>query len=70
MNDLNVRSGALSTSLNSATGTLCFEKADAGCFVLGVAGVLPCVSEHFGEGYFHVLFSRYQTEIPVEKRNY
>lgn len=44
---------------------LTFEQADAGCFVLGVRGVLPCVPQDFGESYFQVLLRSRQPEISV-----
>lgn len=44
---------------------LTFEQADAGCFVLGIGGVLPCVSQDFGESYFQVLLGSCQPEISV-----
>lgn len=42
---------------------LTFEEADAGCFVLGISGVLPCVPQDLGESYFQVLLGGCQPEI-------
>lgn len=42
---------------------LTLEEADAGCFVLGISGVLPCVPQDLGESYFQVLLGGGQPEI-------
>lgn len=49
---------------------LTFEQADAGRFVLGISGVLPCVPQDFGESYFQVLLGSRQPEIPVTEDVY
>lgn len=52
---------AFGTFLSCAMLTL--EEADAGCFVLGISGVLPCVPQDLGESYFQVLLGGGQPEI-------
>lgn len=44
---------------------LTFEQADAGRFVLGISGILPCVPQDLGESYFQVLLGGRQPEKSV-----
>lgn len=44
---------------------LTLEEADTGGLVLGVAWVLPGVSQDLGESYFEVLLRSGQAEMPA-----
>lgn len=47
-----------------------FQVADAGALVFRVGGILFGVSEHFGEGHFHMLLHCGQVEVPVQRQHY
>lgn len=45
-------------------GAHALKVADAGALVFRIRRVLLGVSEHFGEGHFHMLLHRGQVEVP------
>lgn len=61
--NFSVKVAVLSTFLSGTVLILDFQKANTGCLVLRIGGVLPSMPQDLGEGYFHVLFRCYQVEI-------